>query len=310
MFITNKATPEELLSEFLRGHDAPDIESEFRDLAHNNDLCPQFTERVDMVLQSYARHHTYVDDIQAMNDQGVDIFFRYRADGMESKNVGIQIKSYKEIEDSLKKDREGEPLESKLASQYLDAKSKHGVKIYYIFLCGDGALVSHANLERRIRAKYSSMDDVVVVGPKKAWAFYSLHDYEIAAHCASILCDGDYVLQRARESLNDFKASQQRMLIAWVLLQLEGERYVDVGELQDYGVGYGADDEEDDDLSEDMANLIDRLERYADLEYLDGETYKIDPSAFPELCALYFDLRVRHGISGGGAIRYLHSLLV
>ena len=60
MFITERLTPAETLSELLglKGYSKADT-ARFRTLRHNDDLCPGFRDRVNAMLDAYKSHRIW-----------------------------------------------------------------------------------------------------------------------------------------------------------------------------------------------------------------------------------------------------------
>lgn len=305
MFITSNATPAELLSQLIEGPATP-ISSEFKPYLHNKDLCPRFQERAEQILNAYARHRASVDDIQGFTDQGVDILLQYSDESGTQHSIGLQVKSYREIENDLKLEPGKRTLISSLFAQRTRAQSKHRVEKFYIVLCGDGEKEKHADFVRRVKAEFTSISDVRVITPGQAWAFLNRKDHEIAAYCAKILCAEDYVLREVVKEFAEEPDAFRRIIVAWTVNQLEGNSDMDIDDL----IGYASDDDECDQarLLDQVATVVGDLEFNNDVENINGERFRLIRNDRVNLSALYFDLRARHGLCGQDAIDYLWSV--
>ncbi|AMV47786.1 hypothetical protein [Paraburkholderia caribensis] len=258
-----------------------------------------------MVLTSYAKYHTSVDDIQGFSDQGVDVLVRYIDEDRYRHNIGFQIKSYREIADDLRRPSGTRQLIPLLSQQRTRAQSKHQIDRFYVILCGDGG-DAHRNFVRRVKAEFSSLDDTKVITPGQAWAFYNLEQQDVAAYCARVLCEEDYVLRAVREHFNEDADDYRRMIIGWVVSQLEGEYETSLGQLVRFAEG--GNETEQIDVEERVAEYLSSLQWDGQAESTDGEKFVLQNYTCNELSALYYDVRVRHGLSGQEAIEYLWRL--
>lgn len=106
MFITDDISPAALLAELLALRTrSSEQTARFRGLQHNRDLCPKFADRIDAMLDVYKRHRTDVHDIQGVRDSGVDVLLQFKTEDDSLHKVGIQLKSFQEIEDARKPER-------------------------------------------------------------------------------------------------------------------------------------------------------------------------------------------------------------
>lgn len=305
MFITNRATPGEILAQLIT-RPAKRLTNEFKQLRHNDHLCPAFEARTLQILNAYARHHASVDDIQGFTDQGVDVLLQFRDDDGAKHNIGLQIKSYKEIEADLKLKSGSRQLIASLFAQRTRGQSKHQVETFYILLCGDGG-VKHADFVRRVKAEFTSLSDTRVITPAEAWSFYNLEDYEIAAYCTKVLCSDDYVLRRARSSLMNLDDEHRRLMIAWVVRQLEGRPRLAFEEMEHYANAFGEDDGTGR-VQDSLVKFLGNLQFSSEIQNEDGQHFVLTSTAYPELRALYYDLQVRHELDSEQAMEYLWRL--
>lgn len=306
MFITNKATAGELLSQLItRGGSKPNSKDGFKGKAHNVDLCPAFESRVEAILTSFSRHRASAQDIQGFRDNGADILFRFEDEAGGMNAVALQVKSYSEIEADIKRRKEEASMVSVLKSQRTDAQSKHRVSKFYILLCGDSD--KHRDVVRKVRAEFTSLDDVSILTPEQAWAFYNLEDSEIAAYCTRVLCKGDYVLKQVDEEFAEASDEYRRIVLGTVVATLEGREAFRLDELTAFAANSDLNDfSESFESSFEEATQQLMFERYIDTD--DGEMFTCSPDEYPAVCALYFDLRVRHRLTGHEAFKYLSLL--
>jgi len=304
MFLTNNATPAQIFHELI-ARDSDNTETGFETLMHNDDLCPKFQNLVEKILGSYAKFGASVTDIQGFSDHGVDVLVRYTDQDGEKHSFGLQIKSYREIESDLKSSKNDRRLMDTLFSQRTRAQSKHRVEMFYIVLCGDNGK-KHRDFVRRVEAEFSSLDDTCVINPSKAWQFYKLDRVEIAAFCARVLCRDDFVLKTMMSALEGMSNEHRRMLVAWVVRHLEGNSSITVDELASYAftdLPYEIDELE---LVSDFLNHFEMDYHY---ENLDGSEFILINPSQDEMQAIYFDIKVRHSLSGQDAIDYICELV-
>ncbi len=93
------------------------------------------------------------------------------------------------------------------------------------------------------------------------------------------------------------------MVIALTVLQIEDDRHLDFDEI----VSYACDDSlvGDSDSFGRTEEAIQSLMHSDDLENENGNRFRISRGSFNALRALYYDLGVRHGLTGSDAIDYL-----
>lgn len=212
MFITDPLSPAQLLAELLANHRCADWQTKrFADLAHNADLCPAFQKQIDAILGSYMRIKTDVRDVQGLRDQGTDVMLRYEDENGETIRVGLQIKSYKEIDD-WKNKKDGGGLIGTLKAQCADALHRGRVERWYIVLCADAKL--HANQVRTVSSEFESYNNVTVVLPQNAMAFLEMDGLELMVHVAHLLCAHDTVLTAAQESFGKISPFAAYLMIA------------------------------------------------------------------------------------------------
>ncbi|MNB73962.1 hypothetical protein D3C81_240710 [compost metagenome] len=302
MFITNEVNPLEILSQLLTQVSAPAISDEFVDLAHNRDLCPGFKDRLDEILSSYMRHRSTVYDIQGFTDQGADVLLVWDDDSGERRRAALQIKSYAEIKQDLGREVGKRQLINSLKSQFVSAKSKHGLDMFYILLCGDGT-ATHHDFVRRVCAEFTNLDDVKVITPAQAWSFYSMKAEDISSYCMRVLCKGDPVVREVQEEFASESDAYRYVAISAVVSQLCSASDFDVEDMS-----HGASMCDELGWEEQIEKAIQSLMWSGDVVSDDGGSFKLRYDAFPTLRALYYDSKVRHGFSDNVMVEHLMSL--
>ncbi len=106
MFITNRATPGEILSQLITTQ-RKDLDDSFKSYQHNDDLCPAFEKKVELILQAYSRHRATGVDIQGFQDEGADVLLQYKDHDGNISTFALQVKSYREIEQELERRSRG-----------------------------------------------------------------------------------------------------------------------------------------------------------------------------------------------------------
>ncbi len=306
MFITHRATPGELLSQLLfLSSSTPEDTKAFKHLAHNKDLCPAFHDKVESILQLFNRHKTSALDIQGFRDNGADILFRFEDEEGNKDAVALQVKSQKEIEDDIKRGDGKSSLVKDLKAQRTDAQSKHHVSMFYILLCCD--ISAYRDYVRKVAAEFTSLDDVKIVSPEHAMHFYSLDGTDIAAYCSRILCRSDYVVTKAVDELADTTQEHRQIVIGSMVDHLEGKLTFSLDDLCSFTEA--ASPESDHQVAQRTDAALQDLCWDGFIENnIDGESFTLRASDYPALRALYFDLNVRHGLTGNHAVRYLTIL--
>jgi len=291
MFITDQLTPAEMLSELLsiKGYSKEDT-SDFMELRHDNDLCPQFRERASSMLDAYASYRTDVHDIQGMRDEGVDVLLKYN-DG-SPRRIGLQLKSYDEIEKWAKGKDKG--FMKSLKSQH--GNGIHNLKVgeYYLILCTDE--IKHKKQIRSICSEMKQYEPLTIILPRQALAFYNMHETEIRAFVTRLLCEHDKVLESAQNTISKMPIDLAYLSLQIVCRAFEGDAKISQEELYDLlqdCVGMRPENETDENRLENLLWEIDG----AGLSMTDADAdYTIIISDLPTpLCAIYFDQKLRYG---------------
>jgi hypothetical protein len=303
MFITEHLTPAETLSELLalKGYSKADTER-FRKLRHNRDLCPGFRERVSVILDAYKSHRTDVRDTQGPRDEGVDVQLNYQYNEGQHR-LGLQIKSFKEIEDwASKRDRE---FIQRLKAQYATAIQNAKIEDYYLLLCTDE--IQHEEQIRLICSELKQFETLKIVLPRQALALYECSNAEIQAYVTRLLCRRDSVLEAALDAVRNIPADRAFVLLALVCCALSGQLHVSQQDLfeiyhdwEELNPGCDLDVDR-------LADLVGELHG-AGLSISSGDDgYTIELADLPTaLCAMYFDQKQRRA---GDLLTSLTALL-
>ena len=300
MFITDRLTPAEMLSELLgvKGYTRADT-ARFKALRHDRDLCPQFRERVSAMLDAYMSHRTDVHDTQGPRDEGVDVMLNYEDDGQH--RLGLQIKSYSEIEEWAK--RSNKNFVQTLKAQYASALQNVKVADYYILLCTDE--MEHEKQIRTICSELKQYEHLKIVRPRQALAFYEMDDIEVRGFVTRLLCKHDSVLEAALNVMNGMPKDRAYLTLALICRAFDGDIFVSQGDLMKIHQDWLEVDPNSDLDGDRLADLAQELDG-AGLTMTDTD-FTIDISALPvSLCAMYFDQKQRHG---GDLLEHLTALL-
>lgn len=303
MYITEQINPLELLSQLLTRPITEKVDGEFKGIAHNDQLCPRFESLVNALLGAYKRHRSSAYDIQGFTDHGADILVSWENDDGGVVSAALQVKSYKEVEQDLKLEPGKRQLIPTLKTQYVNAKSKHHVDTFYVLLCCDGGK-EHRDFVRRVRAEFTSLSDVKVIDPSQAWAFYEMLPESVVAYCTRVLCAGDPLLHDVEAMFDSRSKAFRWTVITAVVQQLEDMKMLHVDDLEapDFG-------DSDEDWQGEIDSAIQDLLWSGELKSVDGSTFELSHDAFMELRALYYDTRVRHGISGSHMVDFLMQVM-
>jgi hypothetical protein len=291
MFITNQADPAQLLEELFRVNERLREETHaFEPLRHDRDLCPRFQRNIEVLLEAYAAYFADVHDTQGFNDKGVDVLLRFNDEERGRRRIGLQIKSWSEIEDwKLKK---APDFMKTLRNQVYCAQRDAGCEEVLVVLCADD--VRHKKQVRSITADLSNDDQVKIMTPQKALGFFWLDETYIRTLVARTLCKSDPLIRDALEALGSYPADT-----AYVALGLLCHAFEE---------GPGISDSQIVDIFERWQEQLapesrkpGRLEKVVSqldndiLSYSDSHR-SVRISDLPTaLCALYFDQRHRFG---------------
>jgi hypothetical protein len=307
-------TPGELLAHFfdLRGDSDSDT-ARFSDFRHNNDLCPRFQKNVDALLSTYSSYYADAQDIQGMSDEGVDVLLRYVDRNGSRMRAGIQVKSHKEFEDWMKKsERGGGSMVEKLLAQYGRAKNNAKINDYYIVLCTNEEV--HRDWIRQITAAFKNFEDVKVITPKKALAFFEMSDDEVSLNVTRILCADDPLLKGAQNQMTTLGYAKAYMLLHLTCYALSSSSRADDNLLLSLFEDCSPLQDEHDVTVDPylLGNILSFFEDSNIIEREDGgsEIFTINISNLPaSLCAIYFDQKYRNNHDSKDMAEYLCNLL-
>lgn len=301
MFITDRLTPAEMLSQLLaiKGRTEADTER-FKLLRHDRDLCPQFCERTSAMLDAYMSHRTDVQVTQGPRDEGVDVMLNYEDNGQH--RLGLQIKSYSEIEKWKKGCNRG--FVNTLKAQYTSATQAMRVDDYYLVLCTDE--IVHEKQIRIICSELKQFDRLKIVIPRRALAFYEMTDTEVRAFVTHLLCRHDIVLEAALRKIREMPKDRAYVTLALICHAFQNKLYVSQDNLMAMHEDWLEICPASDPYGDRIADLVQELLDQAGLTMRD-EYFEIDISTLPvSLCAMYFDQKLRHG---GDILQNLAALL-
>lgn len=290
MFITHQLTPGEMLSELLnlKGYEKVDTERFFK-LGHDSHLCPEFRERVSAMLDAYKSHRTDVQDTQGPRDEGIDVDLRYQQEGTH--HVGLQIKSYKEIEDWAAKREPHFML--KLKAQISAALHNVGVEDFYLLLCTDE--IAHKKQIRLICSELKQFERVRIVLPRQALAFYERDDDWISTFVTKMLCKDDAVLDAALRHAGRMDPDHAFIQLSLLCRACEGAGKISQEDLFEIHHEWLELIGEEDLGSDRLADLIGELDGNGYCYGSDGEDSLSLPDFPTSWVALYFDQKQRRG---------------
>lgn len=339
MRITNENySPIELLAEIAtrRGTTSACTQGFFQDGKKSHDwLVDEWSNRVDCILESFKRYGADVNATQSVRDQGVDVLLRVPSHQGKEWRLGLQIKSELEAERDRTKKYGQENMVGTLKRQAYDAFER--VDEWWILCCFN--LDKHQKLVQRISSELTSGKQnklIRVIEPRACAAVLRMSEAEVDAFCTSLLCKDDEVLRTACDEVAACHPKVQAFVLDHIVPALvdglcisreevaffledsirdstheiledgadEDDGCEAVIELDDDGVD---EDEEIDDI--DIHEMLRELEGTGFLEAgTYDDKYRIVPTAFPGLCALFFEARVRHEMNDQAAASYMRWL--
>ncbi len=310
MFITSELTPIELLSELLDRRTHRDSETdEFRKLRHNRDLCPKFAENIKTALEFYLSHYTDAQDIQGIKDEGVDVLVKFSWDKKAVK-AGLQVKSFKEIEDWIAK-RNKNFLEN-LKAQAMTAVLQRNVNPYYIVVCTDE--LKHQDQLRLIKAEFSHIDQVRVIEPRHALSFYKMDRLDIVVTVTRLLCASDPVLNTSSDEVDNMPPGVAFVLLHALCKGFEQNLKVtsdDMSKIYDEWAKptSRSGKEKHRRRKTTLGEILGDLDQLGVIQDGAGDFCVDLRELSPALCALYFDHRFRHAHDTHTMADYLCALL-
>lgn len=308
MRITNDCLPEEMLAEVLRlkgaakddtaGFNAPDW-------SNHEFVCEQLSLRVSAILRSYARLRNEVNVTQSMRDNGVDIILSFESDDQSSRRIGIQVKSNREAVAATRKDRSTESMEALIKRQAFES-TRWSLNEWWVVLCFDVTRKEHDALVKRISAELLQARqpaEIRIYEPTEMWNFFSMGEEDVDALCVRRLCKNDEVLIAAQAEVSSLTCGAKAVVMATLFESLEDSANQSLSDLLQLTDEAGTRD------IDQTAKVVDELEGSGYLKRFEGEDiWSTHASVYPGLCALYFEGRVRHGLSRSAAASFVRSL--
>ncbi|WOC28188.1 hypothetical protein LY624_20145 [Pseudoalteromonas sp. N1230-9] len=276
---------DKLFEELLRLREADECDTENFNLYTHDQICEKIQEKTNLLGDSFIKYESISYIVQGPRDQGVDVLLKITPEDEPEKYVGIQVKSYNEINDK------NNDLSKQLKAGYHDARYHYSENMerYYIILCGD----SKKNSKRisAITNEFSKEKNVRVIGARYAFNFINLSPQTIAALVDTFLRKEDYVRSRAKQEVIEYKPHELYFVLCCLTQVLEkNNATLDAYTLHDIIECKLWERFSDVDFSEILENLSEIvLERSA---YSDDAKFRIE--FFPALRAMYYDLKVRY----------------
>ncbi|MCO7627648.1 hypothetical protein NJC08_14580 [Pseudomonas fluorescens] len=303
MRITNDHyTPEELLLELMprctvSREDTADFFSGIK--SKHNWLVSAWAEKLDEILNLYKRHGSLVAETQSIRDDGIDVLWKFQILG-EEKRIGFQLKSNSEAFANTQKKERSESMIATLKRQAYEAFRSGKIDEWWVVTCFDytkySSLIQQINSDVIISSNSPTAPTVRLIDPMEAMSFLSKDKGRIDTLCTKLLCADDEVLRAAQNEINSLSDAGAKIVINTIGLALEGKRIFD----HDY---FWRMDEET-----DAGQVAMDLEGVG---YIDTSSHllEVDPSTFPGLCAMYYEGKVRHGMSSGQASEFISEML-
>lgn len=319
MRITNKSyTPLGILAELLACKaSTAEGTARFteRDLSNHDYLLSEFRERLEAILNFFERLGCESSENQGLDDNGVDLILRFE-DNAKTRRVGFQIKSNREADGAAKiaqgiKQNSPSPvidpedtLLKTLKRQAYEARRATKIDEWWVLPCFD--LKKHKKRFTAINTHFNNYPDpawpVRVVSPQQVIRLLEMSLPEIDAVCTLLLCGDDEVLRAARHEFGSLSKVAKRLIRETFIRALDGE--VGIGDRDFIDI---LNDEEELDVAAQLKEELE-ISGYVKNAYSD-EYQKLNPHAFPGLCALYFEGRVRHDLDPNDAADFMWRLL-
>lgn len=331
-----------------RGTTAADTRRFFVDEKAKHDwLVEEWTSRIDAMLESFRRYGFDVHATQHIRDQGVDILLRADDHHGKSWKLGLQVKGELEAQRDKKKKAGQESMIGTLKRQAFEASSI--VDEWWVLCCFDQtehqALVQGISAEL-IGAK--KLLPIKVLDSRACAAALGLSDAEVDAFCTLFLCRDDEILKAARTEVVDLHPAASLFVLKHLASALSDGEHIsreevaaaledfvqDVEEENEEDHASSDDDDEhdsellavdqeedaDEDFSEvedvdtrepmEVHDVLNELESSGFLEWISNQdSYRLVPTTFPGLCALFFEARVRHELHPVAASEYMRWLV-
>ncbi|MNJ40981.1 hypothetical protein D3C77_358870 [compost metagenome] len=271
------------------------------DKAKHDWLVEEWRDKIDEILNLFERYGTLVTGSQSVRDNGIDVYLSFTHND-KTHRVGFQIKSESEVLRD-KGTNEKHSVIGALKRQAFEAIHSGKVDEWWVVPCINynkhHKLIQQINAEIIVGMSNHNGVKIKLLDPRDAISFLSKDKGEIDALCTRFLCREDEVLKGALSEVEDLTTFQRKCILSFIFRGLEGRAYVSSEEILDFETGE----------EEDLAGEFLTLEDMDFLESDHGEGFIIKPFNLPGICALYFEGRVRHGLSHDGAESFVLTLL-
>lgn len=168
----------------------------FRELRHDADLVPNVTRQLRFLMEGFQRDTNVTYDIQGLSDEGSDVLLRLHST-RDSRFIGIQIKSHKELGDK--------GIVSALRDQLSRSEDRYDPLLrWYIFLGADISDKIDRSASRRVRdiqSAFAKKTKVTVVDPVYAVTFLRLSKAQMDSLTTLTLRTGDPLVEDAAADL-------------------------------------------------------------------------------------------------------------
>ena len=290
-----------LFEELLRLRESNTEDTADFELYSHDDVC----EKVDAIARTlgdyFLKYEAISYIVQGPRDQGVDVLLKVTPDDEPQKFIGIQVKSFGELNDK-KND-----VSKQLKAGFHDARYHYdrGLVRYYILLCGDAE--KNAKRMSAITNEFAKEKSVRVIGPRHILNFLRLTDATIAAVVDTFLREEDVVRQQAKREVVEYSKSELYFLLVCISHVLEN----------------GSDKIEESFLFNDVmcqvneqfsAHVFDEVFHNLSESVLEihaqEQSIRLRIESFPAVRALYYDNQVRYGTMGQDLITNLFEYLI
>lgn len=289
---------DEILEELIRLRESSGEDTEKFSSFNHDELCLKVQEVTNCLGDFFVKYESISYLVQGPRDQGVDVLLKISHKDEPERYVGIQVKSYAEIEDK------NNELSKNLKAGFHDARNHYGENLerYYIFLCGDSK--KHFKRISAITNEFSKEKKLRVITPRYLFSFINLTQQTIAAVVEAFLRDEDYVRSKARKEVIEYNPQALTIVLNCLAEVLEGndDKLTSDFIYQELESDFEAK-HSDDNYYEELEDLEESVfERSA---YSDRFRFRVE--LFPALRALYYDLQVRYDCSKDKLLEILHE---
>ncbi len=264
-------------------------------------LVEAWAEKLDDILNLFQRYGTLVANCQSVRDNGIDVYLKFTR-GDVTRRIGFQLKSELEVQRD-KGTNEKHSVIGTLKRQAFEAIHSGKVDEWWVIPCFNydkhSKLIQQINAEIIVGMSTHNGVDIKLMDPREVVSLLSKDKNDIDTLCTLLLCREDEILKGARAEIEDLTAFQRKCILTFIWPALEGRMYVSGQEIMELETG----DEDD------IGGEFWELESMDFLESDYGEGFTMKPYNLPGICALYFEGRVRHGMSHQEAESFSLTLL-